>query len=88
MAVRGTIYREGRTVHLQAQLLETHTGRLLRPVERVSVSDDSLMVGIDRLRTRVRCEGLGIKPSVHAEPAFAALRRWPPLAALLAPVTR
>ncbi|WP_373068654.1 BTAD domain-containing putative transcriptional regulator [Gemmatimonas sp.] len=53
MAVRGTIYREGRTVHLQAQLLETHTGRLLRPVERVSVPDDSLMVGIDRLRTRV-----------------------------------
>jgi len=53
MAVRGTIYREGRTVHLQAQLLETHTGRLLRPVERVSVTDDSLMVGIDRLRTRV-----------------------------------
>ena len=53
MAVRGTIHREGRTVHLQAQLLETHTGRLLRPVERVSVSDDSLMVGIDRLRTRV-----------------------------------
>ena len=53
MVVRGAIYREGRTVHLQAQLLETNTGRLLRPVERVSVSDDSLMVGIDRLRTRV-----------------------------------
>ncbi len=53
MVVRGAIYREGRMVHLQAQLLETHTGRLLRPVERVSVSDDSLMMGIDRLRTRV-----------------------------------
>jgi len=53
MVVRGAIYREGRMVHLQAQLLETHTGRLLRPVERVSVTDDSLMMGIDRLRTRV-----------------------------------
>jgi len=53
MVVRGAIYREGRTVYLQAQVLETATGRLLRPVERVSVADDSLMVGIDRLRTRV-----------------------------------
>ncbi len=53
MVVRGAIYREGRMVHLQAQLLETNTGRLLRPVERVSVTDDSLMMGIDRLRTRV-----------------------------------
>ena len=35
-----------------------------------------------------RRAGLGMEPSVHAEPAFVALRRWPPLAAVLAPVTR
>jgi len=51
--VRGAVYRDGRTIHLQAQVLETRTGRLLRPVERVSIPDDSVMLGIDRLRTRV-----------------------------------
>jgi len=35
-----------------------------------------------------RREGLGMDPPVHAEPAFAALRRWPPFAAVLAPVMR
>ena len=53
MIVRGDVYREGHTAHLQAQVIETGTGRLLRPVERVSVLDDSVMRGIDRLRTRV-----------------------------------
>jgi hypothetical protein len=33
-----------------------------------------------------RREGLGIDPTVHAEPAFAALRQWPPFAALITPV--
>lgn len=53
MIVRGDVYREGHMLHLQAQVIETQTGRLLRPVERVSVMDDSVMRGIDRLRTRV-----------------------------------
>ncbi len=53
VVVRGTVYREGGNVHLQVQLLETATKRIVRPVERVTVPSDSLMVGIDRLRTRV-----------------------------------
>ncbi len=53
VVVRGTVYREGGLVHLQVQLLETATGRIVRPVERVSVPPDSLMAGIDRLRGRV-----------------------------------
>ncbi len=53
VVVRGRVYREGGLVHLQVQLLETATGRVVRPVERVSVPPDSLMAGIDRLRTRV-----------------------------------
>jgi serine/threonine-protein kinase len=53
VVVRGTVYREGGQVHLQVQLLETATGRIVRPVEPVSVPPDSLMAGIDRLRTRV-----------------------------------
>jgi len=82
MAVRGTIYREGRTVYLQAQLLETHTGRLLRPVERVSVSDDSLMVGIDRLRARVVAALAPIADTVThlrraiAPPTYEAYRNY------------
>ncbi|MBC7897923.1 MAG: hypothetical protein H7066_21055 [Cytophagaceae bacterium] len=53
MIVRGDVYREGQMLHLQAQVIEAKTGRLLRPVERVSVMDDSVMRGIDQLRTRV-----------------------------------
>lgn len=33
-----------------------------------------------------RREGLGMEPSVHAEPAFARVRTWPPFAALLSPI--
>jgi len=53
VVVRGTVYREGGNVHLQVQLLETATQQIIRPVERVTVASDSLMVGVDRLRTRV-----------------------------------
>jgi hypothetical protein len=40
---------------------------------------------IARLR-QARAAGLGMEPAVHAEPAFASLRGWPPFAALLASV--
>lgn len=53
IVVRGAVYREDRTLHLQAQLLDAQSGRVLRPVEQVSTSVDSVMVGVDRLRTRV-----------------------------------
>jgi hypothetical protein len=32
-----------------------------------------------------RREGLGMEPAIHAQPAFARLRSWPPFAALLVP---
>ena len=32
-----------------------------------------------------RRQGLGIEPAVHAEPAFASMRRWPPLAVIISP---
>lgn len=51
--VRGVAYRTNRIVHLQAQLTNAADGALLRPVETVSVPEDSVMTGIDRLRARV-----------------------------------
>lgn len=51
--VRGAAYRTGATLHLQAQVSDARTGALLRPAETVSVPIDSVMAGIDRLRTRV-----------------------------------
>ncbi len=39
---------------------------------------------LDLLR-QARREGMGMEPTVHAEPAFAALRGWAPFAALLSP---
>lgn len=53
VVVRGTIYRDGATVHLHAQVVDAADGRILRPVERVSVPADSVIQGIDRLRARV-----------------------------------
>jgi len=53
VAVHGTVYQAHDTLHLQVQVADPATGRLLRPVERVSVPSDSVMAGVDRLRTRV-----------------------------------
>ncbi len=53
IVVRGAVYRERRTLHLQAQLLDAQSGRVLRPVEHVSTPVDSVMAGVDLLRTRV-----------------------------------
>ncbi len=53
VVVRGSVYRERRTLELHAQLLDAATGRVLRPVERVRTTVDSVMTGVDLLRTRV-----------------------------------
>ncbi len=53
VVVRGAVYREQRVLELHAQLLDVATGRVLRPVERVRISVDSVMEGVDLLRTRV-----------------------------------
>lgn len=53
IVVRGVAYRTGNMLHLQAHMADVRTGALLRPSESVSVPLDSVMTGIDRLRTRV-----------------------------------
>ncbi len=53
VVVRGAVYREQRMLELHAQLLDAATGRVLRPVERVRTPVDSVMAGVDLLRTRV-----------------------------------
>ncbi len=53
VVVRGAVYRDQRTLHFQAQLIDAKTGSVLRAIERVSVSTDSVMAGIDLLRSRV-----------------------------------
>ncbi len=53
MVVRGTVYRDRETLHFQASVVDVQSGSIVRAVEMVSVPVDSLMVGIDRLRTRV-----------------------------------
>lgn len=53
IVVYGAIHGSSGMIHLQAEIAETRSGRLLRPVERVSVPAESVMAGIDRLRTRV-----------------------------------
>lgn len=53
VAVYGVVYEADDTLHFQANVASVALGTLLRPVERVSVPVDSIMVGIDRLRGRV-----------------------------------
>lgn len=72
VVVRGTVYREGGGLHLQAQLLDTRTHQLVRAVDPVRVPADSLVLGIDRLRTRVLAAAAPLADSVtHLRHAIA-----------------
>jgi TolB-like protein len=51
--VSGAAYRTGATLHLQARVHDVASGALRHPPEIVSVPVDSIMTGIDRLRSRV-----------------------------------
>jgi len=53
VVVHGTAYRTTDSLHLHAQVVETSTGRLLRPAVRVSVPAASTMDGIHQLRGRI-----------------------------------
>lgn len=51
--VSGAVYRTGNSLHFQVRVADGRTQTLLRPVETVSVSADSIMVGINKLRSRI-----------------------------------
>lgn len=53
IVVSGSYYLDGDRLYLQAMTLDGGTGRVLRPVEAVSVPRDSTVQGIDLLRSRV-----------------------------------
>ena len=53
IVVSGAYYVEGDRLYLQAVTLDGGSGRVLRPVDAVSVPRDSTVQGIDLLRSRV-----------------------------------
>jgi DNA-binding SARP family transcriptional activator len=82
LVVRGNIYRQGGRLHLQAHVVDALDGRVLRPVDGVSVPSDSAMVGIDRLRARVLAALAPLADTVThlrravAPPSYEAYRRY------------
>ena len=80
--VIGSFYREGETLHLQAQALDAGSGMVLRPVGSVATPLDAPVSGIDALRTRVLAALAPVVDTVHhlrmaaPPPSFEAYRAY------------
>lgn len=80
--VSGAAYKTGATLHLQARVTNVVNGTLHGAAQTVSVPTDSVMVGIDRLRTRVVASLAPLGDSVShlsravAPPSYQAYRDY------------
>jgi DNA-binding SARP family transcriptional activator/TolB-like protein/tetratricopeptide (TPR) repeat protein len=78
----GSYYASGGRILLQARVHDAASGRVLRPIGGVSVAADSLVHGIDLLRTRVLAAMAPVGDTVYhlrlaaAAPTYEAYREY------------